>query len=135
MNNIIAILLVGISLLTGCGNTDSAHDVVQKAEYKKISATEAKQMMESADDYILLDVRTEEEFIESRIEGAILIPDREIRNRVETEIPEEDTLIFVYCRSGGRSANAAKELVSMGYTNVYDFGGIMNWPYGTVSGR
>jgi len=78
MNNIIAIFLVCISLLTGCGNIDSAHDGAQKAEYKRISASEAKQMMESADDYILLDVRTEQEFNERRIEGAVLIPDYEI---------------------------------------------------------
>jgi len=102
--------------------------------YRKISAAEAREIMESAKDYILLDVRTEPEFSEQRIEGAILIPDFEIADRAESELPDKDALILIYCRSGRRSANAANELLGMGYTNVYDFGGILDWDYETING-
>ena len=91
-------------------------------------------MMESVDDFILLDVRTEEEFRENRIGGAILIPDYEISARAGLELPDKDAVILIYCRSGRRSENAARELADMGYTNVYDFGGIIDWPYETASG-
>jgi len=101
--------------------------------YRKISAEEAWQMMESSGEYILLDVRTEAEYRESHIKGAILIPDFEISARALKELPDKDMLIFVYCRRGRRSENAARELVEMGYTNVYDIGGIVDWPYGTIN--
>jgi phage shock protein E len=91
--------------------------------------------MEDTEDYILLDVRTEEEFQELRIDGAILIPDDQIGAKVQKQLPDKDTTILVYCRSGRRSANAAKELVQMGYAGIYDFGGIIDWPYDTVSGE
>ena len=91
--------------------------------------------MDKGNPYVLLDVRTESEFREIRISGAILIPDNEIRSRAKTELPDKEILILVYCRSGRRSANAARELVSLGYTNVCDFGGIIDWPYQTISGQ
>lgn len=91
-------------------------------------------MMDADSPYILLDVRTKEEFEESRIEGAILIPDYEIAERAETDLPDQDAVILIYCRSGRRSTLAANELADIGYTNVYDFGGIIDWPYDTVSG-
>jgi phage shock protein E len=103
--------------------------------YHKISAMEAMEMMESSDEYILVDVRTEAEFIEQRIEGALLIPDNQIKTEAERLIPDKDALLLVYCRSGRRSAAAAKELVQLGYTRVYDFGGILDWSYATVSGE
>jgi rhodanese-related sulfurtransferase len=106
-----------------------------KAAYRKISAEEAYQMMRDTQGYILLDVRTAEEFEEKRIEGAVLIPDYEIRGRAENELPDKSALILIYCRSGRRSANAAEELAHLGYGNVYDFGGILDWPYDTVSGN
>ena len=104
------------------------------AEYQKITAAQAKEKMNETDDWILLDVRTSEEFKEKRIEGAILIPDYEISNRAENEISDKDAIILIYCRSGRRSAAAAHEMVRMGYTNVYDLGGIIDWPYDTISG-
>ena len=104
----------------------------EKAEYHKISATEAYKMMSELNDYILLDVRTEEEYRKKRIEGAVLIPNNEIKERAKTELPNKNAVILVYCHSGGRSANAARELVGLGYTNVYDMGGITNWPYETA---
>jgi rhodanese-related sulfurtransferase len=83
----------------------------------------------------LLDVRTSEEYKEKRIEGAVLIPDYEINDRAAAALPDKDAAILIYCRSGRRSASVAHELIEMGYTNVYDFGGINDWPYETVRYR
>ena len=101
------------------------------AEYRLLSPEKAKEMMDKGGEYTLLDVRTQEEFDAGHIPGAKLIPDFELGTRAETELPDKDALILLYCRSGRRSANSAKALVGMGYTNVYDFGGIINWPYET----
>ncbi len=98
----------------------------------KINAEEAKKMMEDGEDFILLDVRTEAEFSERRIEGAILIPDNEITEKAPQLLTDKGARILVYCRTGRRSALAANELVDMGYTSVYDFGGIVDWPYETI---
>lgn len=105
------------------------------AVYHKITAADAKEIMDSGQPYILLDVRTSAEYAESRIDGAMLIPDNEIGEKAESELPDKSALILVYCRSGRRSAAASNELVGMGYVNVYDMGGIVDWPYGTVSGQ
>lgn len=102
------------------------------AIYHKITSEEAYEMMGELTDYILLDVRTDEEYNEGHIDGAILIPDYEISARVEDELPDKDATILIYCRSGRRSANVANELTELGYTNVYDFGGIIDWEYETV---
>ncbi|MCL2334833.1 MAG: rhodanese-like domain-containing protein [Endomicrobia bacterium] len=121
---------------SGCADNskkDSAQGAA-KAVYKKISAKEAKEIMDSGKSFILLDVRTAAEFKERRIAGAVLIPNYEIANRALAELPDKDAIILVYCRSGNRSSGAARELVKMGYTKVYDFGGISGWPYNTVSG-
>jgi len=102
--------------------------------WQTITAEEAYRMMNELDNYILLDVRTVSEYNEIRINGAILIPDYEIKQRAETELPDKNAVILIYCRSGRRSALAAAVLAELGYTNVYDFGGIINWPYETVRG-
>lgn len=110
-------------------------DAVQKpalAAYQQITPEQAKEKMAQEDTYILLDVRTEEEFAQERIEGAVLIPDSEIKDQAEVQLTDKDAIILVYCRSGRRSELAAKELIRMGYTKVYDFGGIIDWPYDTV---
>ena len=146
MRKILLILICVMVFLFACdtktdNNEISASTVEPDAEinnnaepiYRKISAEEAREIMESTESFILLDVRTEQEFSEQRITGAILIPDFEIANRAASELPDRDALILIYCRSGRRSANAAHELVGMGYTNVYDFGGILDWDYDTVS--
>jgi len=101
---------------------------------KKITAEEAKQMMDTEQTFVLLDVRSEREFKYQRIDGAILIPASQLKKRAASELPDKDALILVYCRSGARSATAANTLGEMGYTRVYDFGGIQSWPYETVSG-
>ena len=101
------------------------------ASYQKITAEEARGFMDSGEEYILLDVRTDQEFNEGHIGGAMLIPDYEIAVRAEQELPDKNALILIYCRSGRRSANIANELLEMGYLRVYDFGGIIDWPYET----
>ena len=102
--------------------------------YMQITQDEAKSLMDSEKDYIILDVRTIEEFNESHIDGAILIPDYEINEKAEEILKDKNQLILVYCRSGRRSKLASAQLAEMGYTDVKEFGGIIDWSYGTVSG-
>ena len=104
-----------------------------KGHYETISPEDAKTMMDNGP-YTLVDVRTEAEYREVRIEGAILIPDTEIIARAPSELPDKDAVIIVYCRSGVRAEHAAKALADLGYTHVYTMGGIQKWPYDTVSG-
>lgn len=102
------------------------------AVYKKITAKEAKEMM-GQDGAIVLDVRTPEEFQTGHIAGALLIPDTEIADKAPDLLPDKSAVILVYCRSGRRSALASQALVQLGYWNVYDFGGIIDWPYDVVT--
>ena len=102
------------------------------ATYEQISGAEAKSLMDSESGYIIIDARTQEEYDEGHIPGAILIPEYEIADRVEKELPDKKQLILVYCRSGRRSKIAAEELVKLGYTNVKEFGGIIDWEYETT---
>ena len=122
------LLLLAVMMLTACGQ-DTEKD--QGAVYMNITAEEAKQIMDSEEGYIILDVRTQEEYDEGHIPGAILIPNTEIEARAEEELPDKDQLILVYCRSGRRSKIAAEVLVELGYTNIKEFGGIIDWPYET----
>ena len=94
-----------------------------------ITAKEAKQIMDTGEGYIILDTRTQEEYDEGHIPGAILIPYDEIKEKAETMLPDKDQLLLVYCRSGRRSKLAAEALVELGYTNIKEFGGIIDWPY------
>ena len=100
--------------------------------YENITAAEAKEIMDTETGYVILDVRTEEEFAEGHIEGAILIPDYEITEKAEGILTDKDQKILVYCRSGRRSKLAAEALLALGYTNVWEFGGIIDWPYEIV---
>ena len=99
------------------------------ATYEQISGAEAKALMDSESGYIIIDARTQEEYDQGHIPGAILIPEYEIADRAEKELPDKNQLILVYCRSGRRSKIAAEELVKLGYTNVKEFGGIIDWEY------
>ena len=101
--------------------------------YQQITAQEAKRIMDTETDYVIIDARTEEEFAAGHIENAILIPEYEIAERAEKELPNKDALILVYCRSGRRSKIASEELAKLGYTNVKEFGGIIDWPYETTT--
>lgn len=125
---IVCLILLTISLfaVTACGGAEG------ELGYEQITAEEAKAIMDTETDYIIIDARTEEEYAEGHIEGAILIPEYEIADRAEAELPDKDALILVYCRSGRRSKIAAEELVKLGYTDVREFGGIIDWPYETV---
>ena len=100
--------------------------------YEQITPAKAKEIMDNENSYVILDVRTQEEFDEAHIDGAILIPDYEIADKAESVLEDKDQLLLVYCRSGRRSKLAAEELVKLGYTNVKEFGGIIDWPYETV---
>lgn len=118
-------------LFTSCENVSDkdAYDEGEKEMYEQISAEDAKEIMDSGIDYIVLDVREQDEFDEGHISNAILIPYTEIENQAEEMLPDKDELILVYCRSGRRSKIAAESLVNMGYTNIKEFGGIIDWPY------
>ena len=94
-----------------------------------ITAEEAKEIMGSEEDYVILNVHTQEEYDQGHIPGAVLIPNTEIEARAEEELPDKGQLILVYCRSGNRSKKAAEILVELGYTNIKKFGGIIDWPY------
>lgn len=102
------------------------------AEYRKITPEEAKARMDSGEEVLILDVRTKEEYDAGHIPSAILLPNEEIGIEAPELLPDKDAQILIYCRSGRRSAEAAYKLVALGYTGVYDFGGIIDWPYETV---
>ena len=101
--------------------------MVRTFEYTQITQEEAKEMMEKDDGHIIVDVRREDEYAEGHIPGAILIPNESIENTPPEDLPDYDQIILVYCRSGRRSKEAAQKLADMGYANVYEFGGIIDW--------
>ena len=129
VKGLIIMLLISLSLfgMTACGGENN-----KTSTYEQITAKEAKIIMDTEKDYVIIDARTEEEFAEGHIENAILIPEYEIAPRAEKELPDKEQLILVYCRSGRRSKIASEELVNLGYTNVKEFGGIIDWPYEVV---
>ena len=104
----------------------------KNVSYEQITPQEAKAIMDTQSDYIIIDSRTIEEFEQGHIENAILIPEYEISKQAEKQLPDKKQLILVYCRSGRRSKIASEELVKLGYTNVKEFGGIIDWPYDVV---
>ena len=119
-------LLLAVMMLTACGQDKENN---QGAVYVNITAEEAKQIMDSEEDYIILDVRTQEEYDQGHIPGAIVISHEEIVEKGEKMLTDKDQLILVYCRSGRRSKIAAEALAELGYTNIKEFGGIIDWPY------
>ena len=119
--------LVFLIAVSGCASEEAFEK--KEGDYMRINAEKAKEMMENLEEFVLLDARTEEEFFEGHIPGAIVIPHDEIFERAENEISEKDIPVFVYCRSGNRSKTASKALVDLGYSEVYEFGGIIDWPY------
>lgn len=149
---VVLILTLFTFLMTGCTNNDSitgteqntttSADSDQSEEtstptkesiLEKISAEKAKEMIDAKDELLILDVRTQEEFEEGHIDGAILIADYEIEEKAEDLLTDKNATILVYCRSGRRSALASQTLSEMGYTTIYDFGGIIDWPYEVVT--
>jgi len=132
MKKWILIIVCLFIAFVGCGQNTQRE--TKNTEYRKISAEEAKKILDENPEIILLDVRTEAEYKEIRIPGSVLLPGNEIEDKAANRLPDKDALIIVYCRSGMRSNAAANKLISMGYTNVYDMGGIMSWPYETEKG-
>ena len=124
----ILLLLVILVALGGCGQVSEESN----AGYQQITAEEAKQMIDEMDDELILDVREQDEYDEKHISDAVLFPVGMIdAETAEGIIPEKDTTILVYCRSGNRSKTASQKLAELGYTQVYEFGGIKDWPYET----
>ncbi len=121
--------------IIGGSDGPTAIIVAEKGEnimYEQITAEVAKNIMDSDEDYVILDVREQDEFDEGHIPGAILIPYTEIDKTAEELLPQKDKQILVYCRSGRRSKIAAESLAKLGYTNIKEFGGIIDWPYDIV---
>ena len=122
MKKLLPIFITAL-LLVGC-----AVPAEQEISYRQITMDEAVAMMEEEEGYIILDVRTAAEFDEKHIPGAINIPNEAIGTDAIPELPDKDQLILVYCRSGNRSKQASEKLMKLGYTNVVEFGGIIDWP-------
>ena len=132
MKKMICICLAVLLCLTGFAGCVQEEKNMENT-YQQITAQEAKTIMDTEKDYIIIDARTEEEFAAGHIANAILIPEYEIAARAEAELPDKEALILVYCRSGRRSKIASEELVKLGYINVKEFGGIIDWPYETTT--
>jgi rhodanese-related sulfurtransferase len=119
-------LLTG-ALLGGCRTAPAS-----AGGYEQITAEEAKNLMDTKTNFVILDVRTEQEYDLGHIPGAIVIPNEVILEEAEGTLTDKNQLILVYCRSGRRSKEASQKLVDLGYTNVKEFGGIIDWPYQTT---
>ena len=143
MKKLLCIISIALCiLLSACGNAsvgviggaDGPTEVIvakkgDRAMYEQITVEEAKKIMDNGEDFVILDVREKDEFDAGHIPGAVLIPYTEIKNNAEEILPDKDKQILVYCRSGRRSKIAAESLAKLGYTNVKEFGGIIDWPY------
>lgn len=124
MTRIAPAILAILLLFTGCGGNS-----MEQNSYQQITQEEAKQMMDQQE-VLILDVREQSEYDSGHIPGAVLLPVGTIDEDTAAEvIPAEDTVVLVYCRSGNRSRKAAAALAELGYTNIYEFGGITTWPY------
>lgn len=125
---ILSVLLA--ACLCGCAVTDQRENETVNAAYKQIDHAQAKDMMDEHPDVIILDVREQSEYDSGHIPSAVLLPVGEIdEDSAAQVIPDKDTVVLVYCRSGNRSKKASQALADLGYTQVYEFGGIMDWPY------
>ncbi|MCL2539148.1 MAG: rhodanese-like domain-containing protein [Oscillospiraceae bacterium] len=153
-SRVTAIVFIAVFLFTSCANGEvrtedtppagsaTEHRPVLSAqtgedkdeEYATITAEEALKIMGENPGAVILDVRTEEEFEREHIPLAVVIPVDELSARAEDELGDKEAVILVYCRSGARSARAAAMLAGMGYVDVFDFGGILDWPYETIAG-
>ena len=121
--------VVALLTLSACGEKET------KNTYRQITMNEAALMMSEEGNYIILDVRTAEEYKEKHIPGAICIPNETIGNNQINELPDKNQLIMVYCRSGNRSKQASEKLFNLGYTNIVEFGGIIDWTGKTETGN
>ena len=115
-------IILSAMLLSSCGTPGSS-----SSGYRRISMNEAMQIIKNESGYVILDVRRPDEFAEGRIPGAINVPNEDIGTAEIAELPDKSQLILVYCRSGRRSKEAAEKLVKLGYTNIVEFGGILDY--------
>ena len=128
MKRIIAILIILVMIMAaGCGGNEQSAPENQTRQYTQISQEEAAKMMDEETGYLILDVRRPDEFAEGHIPGAINVPNEEIMDEMPEALPDKDQMLFIYCRTGRRSKEAAEKLANIGYTNVYEFGGINDW--------
>ena len=133
---VLAVFVVLCMLLTACDNGTSSVEGTQSevraatasaAAYQQITQEKAKEMMQADDGHIIVDVRRQDEYDSGHIPGAILIPNESIGTEQPKELPDLDQVILIYCRSGRRSKEASQKLADMGYTHIYEFGGIIDW--------
>ena len=122
-------LFAALLLIAGCATP------AQESGYRQVTAEEAIALMEKESGYIILDVRTVQEYSEKHIPKAVNIPNESIGTEEIPALPDKNQLILVYCRSGNRSKQASEKLAALGYTNIVEFGGINSWPGETVSGE
>lgn len=131
LTKILLVAALSCMLFAGCKATDTEKEAgvtMEKAAYQQISMEEAMELMKTEENYIILDVRSQEEYDEKHIPGAVLVPNETIGTKDIPELPDKDQMILVYCRSGNRSKQAAEKLAALGYTNIIEFGGINDWP-------
>ena len=140
MRQILLLFLAGFAvlfalLLSGCAlskaKADTAEDMSDKAAYHKLSAEEAYEMMVSQE-VVIVDVRTPEEYDGGHIPNAILVPNESIGDDMPEALPDKEATLLIYCRSGRRSKEASEKLLKLGYKSIYEFGGIIDWPYELV---
>ena len=124
---LVAILLLFTGCFSGTGLVMDGDGMFNIKSYTQISQEEAKEMMAQEDGHVIVDVRRQDEYDAGHIAGAILIPNESIGTEQPEELPDLDQIILIYCRSGNRSKQAAQKLFNMGYTNIYEFGGIIDW--------
>lgn len=125
-----AMALLSILLLTGCANTAGNQTQQKSGAYHKITAEEAKERMDTGE-AIIVDVRRADEYGQGHVPGAINIPNETIQQERPKQLPDVNAELLIYCRTGVRSKQASDKLAAMGYRNIYDFGGIVDWPYET----
>ena len=129
---VISLVVISSLSIVGCGQDQPKAE--KKATYQTISTEAAKKRLDTEKGIVLLDVRTMAEYTEKHIPGSVLIPVEDIKTQATEKLKDKNAAIFTYCRSGSRSVVAAQALADMNYTNVFNLGGINNWPYETVSG-
>ena len=127
MKQVFLLLLLALFALTGCAQKPEGDGMAGKTTYTQINQEKAREMMTADDGHIIVDVRRADEYASGHIPGAILIPNESIGTEQPDQLPDKDQIILIYCRSGNRSKQAAQKLANMGYTNIYEFGGINTW--------
>ncbi len=127
MKRILLPLLLILFILTGCAQKLDGDGMIGKTTYIQIDQEKAKEMMAVNDGHVIVDVRRADEYAAGHIPGAILIPNESIGTEKPEQLPDKDQIILIYCRSGNGSKQAAQKLADMGYTNIYEFGGINTW--------